>query len=399
MIICYCIDEAYKIFAEISIQSVKKNNPEAKIVIVSEKPIEVNGADEYYVWDLGGMHRNRGEGDRISNAAYLKLLLPRLPYDKIIFLDGDTICQHPLDDLWNEDVTYIGLCESHNYGKKQAEELGINLYGLSGMMLMRLDNLRKIDFTKKCFELESKVPELKTGWCHEESILNYGLWDKLTFLDKKYNYCFHRQYDDPIDYNDAVILHICGKDKSYMFEYARRKGHYPELLPIRNEIEGKRIAIVGNAKSIFDTKYGKEIDSHDFVIRFNHGVPIKEESQGSKTDAVFLACTLSDDEIKKYKACYLINRSGNYYNRLASFTINSSDRALMKEGLGRQPSTGFMAINICLTFNAKEIDLYGFDWVSPTYYNPEGYKTDHDYDKESEVIKGYEAVGLLKIHK
>ena len=398
MRVCYCIDEAYKVFTEISIQTVKKHNPDAKIVIVSEKPIQVNGADEYYVWDLGGIHRNRGEGDRISNAAYLKLLLPRLPYDKVLFLDGDVICQHPLDNLWGTGVEYIGLCESHSYGKKQAEDLCIDRYGLSGMMLLNLKNLRRIDFTKKAFEKEKDIPTPKTGWQHEETILNTCFHDLLEFLPIRYNYCFHREYEKPIDYNDAVLLHICGKDKSYMFEYARMMEHYPELSSMRPEIEGKRVAIVGNSPCIFDGKYGKDIDSHDFIIRFNKGFVKDGECQGTRTDLLILACPMSGNEISMFKPKYVANRSRSYINK-ADFIINSRERAIMKQSLGFQPSTGFIAVNICLYFGASKIDLYGFDGSGVSYPNDPKYKTQHDMKKEFEVYKGYEAVGLLKIYK
>ncbi|MBO7693658.1 MAG: glycosyltransferase family 29 protein [Methanobrevibacter sp.] len=397
MIIVYCLDNAYVPFAEISIQTVKKHNPDAKIVIVSEKPINVNGADEYYVWDLGGIHRNRGEGDRISNAAYLKLLLPRLPYDKVLFLDGDVICQHPLDNLWGTSVEYIGLCESHSYGKKQAEDLGIDRYGLSGMMLLNLKNLRQIDFTKKAFEKEKDIPTPKTGWHHEETILNTCFYDLLEFLPIRYNYCFHREYEKPIDYNDAIILHICGKDKSYMFEYARKQEKYPELSSMRPEIQEKRIAIVGDSLCIFDGKYGKDIDGHDFIIRFNKGFIKDGECQGTRTDLLILACPMSGNEISMFKPRYVANRSRSYVNK-ADFTINSYERAVMKNALGKQPSTGFMAVNICLTFGAKEINLFGFDGSGISYPNEPNYKTQHDMKKELEIYKGYEAVGLLKIH-
>jgi hypothetical protein len=41
----------------------------------------------------------------------------------------------------------------------------------------------------------------------------------------------------------------------------------PELKAL---ISGKRVAVVGNAQSLNSTTYGKEIDSHDVVIRINH---------------------------------------------------------------------------------------------------------------------------------
>ena len=219
MIIVYAIDENYKKLTEISIKTVKKNNPEAKIIVVSEKPIDVKGMDENYIFDLGGQHRNRGFGDRITNAAYLKLMLPELPYDKVIFMDGDTICQKPLNDLWEYDIEYIGVTESHSYGKKQAKELGLKKYALSSMMVMNLKNLRKLDFTKKSFEFE-KTNQIPTKlWRHEETILNILWEDILTFLPVKFNYCYNREYDNQIKEQEAVILHIIGKDKSKMLEY------------------------------------------------------------------------------------------------------------------------------------------------------------------------------------
>lgn len=225
MIVVYCIDNNYKKYAELSIKTVKKHNPKAKIAVVSETPIEVNGADECFVFDLGGQHRNRGKGDRISNAAYLKLLLPQLHYDKIIFIDGDTICQGSLDFLWNKYVNYIGLCESHSYGKKQAKELGLDKYGLSGMMVMNLQNLRDIDFTTKCFQIEKTIPNLVTGYQHDETIINSLLRERLTFLPQEYNYCYERKYDKPIKYEEAIILHFPGKDKENMMKYYEQHCH------------------------------------------------------------------------------------------------------------------------------------------------------------------------------
>lgn len=85
MIIVYCLDEKYKGLAEISIKTVKAHNPTAKVLVVSESSMEVKGADGSFVLYSDIKHRTRGHGDRISRAAYLKLLLTILPYDKIIF--------------------------------------------------------------------------------------------------------------------------------------------------------------------------------------------------------------------------------------------------------------------------------------------------------------------------
>ena len=221
MIICYAIDENYVDYAKVSARSVLKYNPDATIILVSEKPLSIDVEDKNIIISLPKTFRNRGRGDRITNTAYLKLFLTKLKYDKIIYLDGDTICQGSLKELWDMDIPYIGLTESHTYGVKQAKALGLKKYGLSGMMVMNLKNLRKIGFTEKCLAVEKTMPTPSTGWQHEESILNYCMNDKFKFLPLKYNYCFNRHYNNPVDYNEVKIMHFPGKDKSEMLKYAK----------------------------------------------------------------------------------------------------------------------------------------------------------------------------------
>ena len=53
--------------------------------------------------------------------------------------------------------------------------------------------------------------------------------------------------------------------------------------------DNKSIAIIGNAKSLFDKNYGDEIDSNDIVIRINKGIevctqPNNSKSHGKKVD-------------------------------------------------------------------------------------------------------------------
>lgn len=392
MEIVYCLDQNYIHYAEISIKSVKKYNPTAKIIIVSEEPISGIGEDENFVIKLPRMFRNRGVGDRITNTAYLKLFLPKLPYDKVLYIDGDVICQAPLDELWNTKCNYIVLTESHNHGLKQAQELGVEKYGLTGMMLMNLKNLRKENFTEYCLSFENKIPTPETGWCHEETILNVSFNNKLTFADKKFNYCINRTYKEPIREQDAVLLHYVGKQKDLMVH------QYKGMDALLNNIKGKRVAIVGNAKSIFDKQNGKAIDEHEFIIRFNNGFTIKPESQGTITTMVMLALNMPPEKLDLYNAKWVVNRSNHYDNRV-NYIIPNPDRKRMRDKLEAQPSTGFMAIDLCLYAGAKSIDLYGFDGEkTPTFYNPEGYQTQHDYSKEQELIHLYEKCKLLTIY-
>ncbi len=51
-------------------------------------------------------------------------------------------------------------------------------------------------------------------------------------------------------------------------------------------VRGKKVAIVGNASSIFSASHGHDIDSHDVVVRFGKGVPDEFNAVhiGTRTD-------------------------------------------------------------------------------------------------------------------
>lgn len=395
MRIVFCIDKKYVELASVSIASYRKWNPSAEIIVVSEEPMPKSiGYDTNMLIKLPKLFRNRGEGYRITNTAYLKIFLTELPYKKILYVDADTICQKPLNELWDMPCKYINIVESHNFGKKQAQAIGNDRYGNTGMMVMNLNELRKINFTNRCLNVEENYPTPTTGWQHDETCINVAIGNYLTYVDKKFNYCHNRKYDDPIEESDAYILHYIGTEKMAMIKGSQ----YREMGDIGKYIHGKRVAIVGNAKSIFEKQYGKEIDDHDFVIRFNKGMPIKPESQGTKTGLVLLACELTKEEINAYHPLFIANRS-KFYNNPTPYVVDNQTRAKMTSYLNAQPSTGFIAIDMCMFFEAKSIDLYGFDWeATPTYYNPEGYQTQHNYSREREIVALYNLNGIVKIN-
>lgn len=399
MKIVFCIDKNYEKMAHISIDSYKKNNPGAEIIVVSEEKMPMSlGYHRNIIMKLPKVFRNRGQGDRITNTAYLKLYLTNLPFDKILYVDADTICQKPLDKLMSIPCEYINLTESHIYGDQQAKAIGNERYGLTGMMVMNLDNLRKINFTEKCLKVEREYPTPVTGWQHDETCINVAMGDKLHFVDKKFNYCHNRMYENPIPEQDAYILHYVGaKGKKEMLS----RSAYIEISDIKDSIKGNTVAIVGNAQSLFERTYGEDIDDHGFIVRFNKGFITRPECQGTKTNFLILACPMSKKDIDSFCADFVANRSASSsYGNKVPYTIGSIERQNMKNFLGAQPSTGFMAIDICLYFGAKSIDLYGFDWEeTPTFYNPKDYKTKHDYSKEREILEEYEKNGIIKINR
>lgn len=77
---------------------------------------------------------------------------------------------------------------------------------------------------------------------------------------------------------------------------------------IKDLFKNKTIAVVGNSRSILEKKYGKEIDEHDIVIRFNNYVTKGyEEYVGTKTNVwAFNGNSLNQfRDINEYEAILL----------------------------------------------------------------------------------------------
>ena len=173
-------------------------------------------------------------------------------------------------------------------------------------------------------------------------------------------------------------------------------------------IGDKSVVIVGNAKSLLSTTHGDEIEAHDVIIRLNKGFVTVPEAQGSRTDMVGLTPELSEAEtiahfepsyflmlIPKMRHYRLFGKDAVRNTLFYNFRYWIADRNL----IGRRPSSGFMAISWMVRLGqAKSVTLYGFDFgATPTYYNPEGYKTPHNYDREREIVLEWERQGLIKI--
>lgn len=384
MIIAYVADEHYLPYLKRSMESVRKYNKDAKFVVLTNHVFQLPGAEAYTITPDTDKFKFR-KIDRMREGVYYKFYLPKLPYDKVLYMDCDVLCQRPLNDLWAEKCDFICATESHIYGKTQAAELGLNKYALTGMMILNLKALRKADFTQKCLDKLSKV---NPHW-HDETIINLEFNDKIRFIDKKYNYCRDRIYENPIPEQDAYLLHYVGRQKKDMLTQ-----EFTGLNTLKPLLEGKKVAIVGNSSQVLKKSQGKEIDAHDIVIRFNKGFPKPEV--GYKTDLLFLACTLTAEELKRYNARYTVRRSKLCQNE-CDFRVTSIDRARLKQN-GAQPSTGYLAVDFALGCNCQSIDLYGFDFFqNPTYYNPEGYKTKHSGNGEQARILELQKAGLIKI--
>lgn len=398
MEIVYITNEKYFEYLKRSVQSVKRFNPQAHITVVvqpkfsCEAELKTLGVEirKYKLFDVAFRYR---DNDRMSEEVYYRLFLPDifLHLDKVLYLDCDVLCQRPLNELWNIETPFICATESHSFGHIQAKELKINKYALSGVMLMNLKAMREDHFSQTVKKVLSTTSKIRF---HDEEILNKHFNNRIKFIDHKFNYCHNRHYDKPMPESDAYLLHFVGRanDKREMLKYE----NFKSLEALKPVLRGKKVAIVGNSETILQNSFGKDIDSHDVVVRFNKGFPKDKEKLGAKTTVLWLACTLNKQELCLYNAKYTVKRS-NLSKNACSFSLSPNERQVLQQSI-KQPSTGLIALNFALSCGCKQIDLYGFDsFKNATYYNPKGYITQHYGAKEGEKIQELAKYGLINI--
>lgn len=127
-------------------------------------------------------------GDSLS--AYARLFLARYIFvDKILYLDGDTVVQNDLTELFELDISnYYFAAVQDTAGKAYREQVGIigkDKYINSGVMLINLKKWReeKIDdaFLRFIRKYDGNVP------CCDQGTLNGVCKGKIMFLPPKYN--------------------------------------------------------------------------------------------------------------------------------------------------------------------------------------------------------------------
>jgi hypothetical protein len=79
---------------------------------------------------------------------------------------------------------------------------------------------------------------------------------------------------------------------------ARLQALSSEIDTLLQELEGKSVALVGNAKSLVDARYGAVIDAADIVIRLNSAPLPAILSHGSRTTWIALSAPISHDALR-----------------------------------------------------------------------------------------------------
>jgi hypothetical protein len=181
----------------------------------------------------------------------------------------------------------------------------------------------------------------------------------------------------------------------------------------------KSVALVGNARSIFNFSYGNIIDSHDVVCRLNRGVIIiDEKSQGTKTDVwaygkskqLGVSDILKDFSVDKKIQIYKEYKKIRGNEKKARYELIEVDDVFFipddfiktfidKFNSINPPSTGLIMLEYIKRCDPFNISLFGFDWKeTPTWYLHE-YQETHNFKYEKTFFENnYLKLTNLKIY-
>ena len=168
--------------------------------------------------------------------------------------------------------------------------------------------------------------------------------------------------------------------------------------------ENKSVAIVGNSMSLFECRYGTEIDSHDVVVRLNKAAMLNErcdagQSHGTKTDVwIFWNVIEYKQLFSKYpnvKKMHAGHQSRhNHAINMVDFIypMNPNYENLKKKaGRHNNPTTGLIALDWITHCKPSLLSIYGFDWKkTPTFTDPERKREKfcpHDYTTEEQYVR------------
>lgn len=130
----------------------------------------------------------------VSKASYYRLYMTDfLPesLEKVLYLDGDIVVRHRLDDLWNTDISDVAMagvidqCDASvsNYNRMgyRPEKHYVN----AGVLLLNLKYWREHHAKEKFLEMMKNEPEKITF--HDQDVLNYVFRDSKLLLPLRYN--------------------------------------------------------------------------------------------------------------------------------------------------------------------------------------------------------------------
>lgn len=266
--IFFAVDDEYIPFLAVALQSLVENSKKENYYLI--KILYTNITEEnqekikkyesknvniefvclsYYINKIKDKLYTR---DYYSKTTYFRLFIPELypQFDKVLYLDSDITILSDIADLYNVDMEDNLLAAVpddviqtidvfREYAEKVVGVATYKNYFNAGILLMNLDELRKLNFQEKFLYLLEKV---KFSVAQDQDYLNRLCKGRVKLLENTWNRMpiggdiINRDELHLIHYNLAFkpwhfedILY-----KEYFWQYAEKTEYFDKILEIKN---------------------------------------------------------------------------------------------------------------------------------------------------------------------
>ena len=156
--------------------------------------------------------------------------------------------------------------------------------------------------------------------------------------------------------------------------------------------EGKTGAVVGNASSLIQQSYGKEIDRAGVVVRINRGGYRFVEYTKSMGNRLDVWCM---QNVRQNKAFFdkphtrkvrkmqmdTVDVSQQFIE-LADVVFSQDDRNSLDSKLSKKSSTGLRVLYYVSNQNPAKVSVYGFDWKASYSWHERRKCVAHNFEEE-----------------
>ena len=210
------VDENYIKPCQVVMQSiVEKTRHKVRFHIIGEDFDTDKDVVFYEKPDLS-MLKNTNQNAYITMSACYRLFAPYLDLDKVIYIDCDTVVLDDIQELWCQNVEYIGGVLDPMYIHQARKNNLKHKYINSGVMVMNLKNLRKLPYLTMIKATQNGNYNLSLL---DQDIINIAFGRYISLLPYEWN-VYAKIYSNTTDEmqkarNNPKLIHWCGKDKPW----------------------------------------------------------------------------------------------------------------------------------------------------------------------------------------
>lgn len=214
--IAYAVDDSVEQIARMwmSMRTVRQWNKAVRFYVISTRPLRGKFINLVCPVPKDGFEIFRDRPHtRFADGTMLRFYLPRLPIERVIYLDTDTNCHGSLETLWEMTMRkgigafHYTIPDTEPYAELKRTVYG-KTYNNAGVLALNLDYLRSVSFETESLAWTAPAGLPTEAFFAGETILNLR-WKTILYpIPRKYNVRFDRAGQKA-----KAIRHFCARQK------------------------------------------------------------------------------------------------------------------------------------------------------------------------------------------